>query len=105
MLARRRKHTNTLSTRRFPKLDTSVYHTGEPPRKKKKEVFSKMNAEKLKKDIERAAEMAESIHDDMVEKFTRDNIPSEIMIQALNITNELSILVWNLKNISEGVEA
>lgn len=62
-----------------------------------------MNAEKLKKDIGRAIELAQSAHDDMVEKFTSDNVPSEIMIQALEITSQLATLKWYLEYISEEV--
>lgn len=64
-----------------------------------------MNAEKLKKDIESAAEMAQSIHDEMVEEFTGGSIPSEITIKALNISNQIATLVWYLGHISEGVLA
>ena len=71
-----------------------------------KEVFSKMNAEKLKKDIERAIEVAKSIHDDMVEKLTVDNADSATMIRELEeITSRLSTLVWYLGHISEEVDA
>ncbi len=62
-----------------------------------------MNEEKMKQDIGRAIEMAQSIHDEMVDKFTRDSVPSEIMIQALNITGQMATLVWYLGHISEEV--
>jgi len=62
-----------------------------------------VNEEKTKKDIARAIEMAQAIHDEMVEKFTRDSVPSEIMIQALNITGQLATLVWYLEHVGEEV--
>lgn len=64
-----------------------------------------MNAENLKKDIARSIEMATSIHDDMVEEFTGDNIPAEVETKALQITERLATLVWYLKHISEGIAA
>lgn len=60
-----------------------------------------MDKTKLKQDIDRTIELVESIHDDMVEKFTRDSVPSEIMIQALNLTSQLATLKWYLEQIGE----
>ena len=64
-----------------------------------------MNAEKLKKDIGRAAELAQSIHDDMVETFAADGVPSEIAMYALNVTGHIATLKWYLEHISEEVSA
>lgn len=64
-----------------------------------------MNAEKLKKDLAGVIELAQSIHDDMVEEFTGDNIPAEVETKALEITNRLATLVWHLEHISEGIAA
>lgn len=64
-----------------------------------------MNAEKLKKDITRSIELAQSIHDAMVEEFTGDNIPAEVETKALQITGRLATLVWYLEHISEGIAA
>lgn len=61
-----------------------------------------MDKTKLKQDIDRTIELVESIHDDMVEKFTGDSVPSEIMIQALNLTSQLATLKWYLEQIGEG---
>lgn len=61
--------------------------------------------EKLKMQLSCAIDMAESIHGDMVEKFTRDSVPSEIMIQALEITGQLAALEWYLGHIREEVGA
>lgn len=62
-----------------------------------------MNAEKLKKDIGRAITWAQSVHDEVVEKFTSDGVDREVMTDALNITYRLEALVWYLEGISEGV--
>lgn len=60
-----------------------------------------MDKTKLKWSINQAIELAESIHDDMVEKFTGDSVPSEIMIRALNLTSQLATLKWYLEQIGE----
>lgn len=60
-----------------------------------------MDKAKLKQDLDRTIELVESIHDDMVEQFTRDGVPSEIMIQALNLTSQLATLKWYLEQIGE----
>lgn len=60
-----------------------------------------MDKAKLKQDIDRTIELVESIHDDMAEQFTRDSVPSEIMIQALNLASQLATLKWYLEQIGE----
>lgn len=60
-----------------------------------------MDKTNLKQDIDRTIELVESIHHDMVEQFTRDSVPSEIMIQALNLTSQLATLKWYLEQIGE----
>lgn len=59
-----------------------------------------MNAEKLKKDITSSIGLAQSIHDDMVEEFTGDNIPAEVETKALQITERLATLVWYLQHLT-----
>lgn len=65
-----------------------------------------MNAEKLKKDLSGAIEMAQSIHDDMVEKFVDAvGVDDSIKADAQNITSQIATLVWYLEHVSEGVSA
>ncbi len=56
----------------------------------------------MKAAIENAVDLAKSIRDDMVTKFTADSVPSEIMILALELTSRLDTLVWRLENVKEG---
>lgn len=56
----------------------------------------------MKAAIENAVDLAKSIRDDMVAKFTADSVPSEIMILALELTSRLDTLVWYLENDKEG---
>lgn len=76
------------------------YTTLETSAQDEKGGFS-MDKAKLKQDLDRTIELVESIHDDMVEQFTRDGVPSEIMIQALNLTSQLATLKWYLEQIGE----
>ena len=64
-----------------------------------------MNAEKLKKDIGRAAELAQSIHDEMVDIFTDTATEEMTLAQALEIISGLATLKWYLEYIGEGVSA
>lgn len=56
----------------------------------------------MKAEIENAVKLAQSIRDDLVKTFISDSVPSEIMIQALELTSRLDALVWCLKNDKEG---
>ena len=65
-----------------------------------------MNEARVKRDIERAVEMAQSINDDMVEWWViRESVPSGLMTQALDLSCRLATLKWYLEYISEGVSA
>lgn len=64
-----------------------------------------MNAEKLQKDIAKAIEMVESIHDDMVDEFIAKDFPSEIVASAMEFTSRLATVVWYLRYVNEGVSA
>ncbi len=60
-----------------------------------------MNEEKMRHDIGRAIEMAQSIHDDVVKNFVEAGLDSAIEAQAMETVSALATLVWYLKHISE----
>lgn len=62
-------------------------------------------AEKLKKELGHAIELVQSVHDEMMKKFTSSSVPSEIMLQALEITGQIAALKWYLEYISEEVRS
>lgn len=64
-----------------------------------------MNTEKLKQDIARAIEMAESIRKGMLDEFIAKDVPSEVLISALKFTGQLTALKCDLEHISEEVSA
>ncbi len=61
-----------------------------------------MDAEKTKKDIKRAIEIAQSIHDDVVKNFVEADVDSVIKEQALVISSDLATLAWCMERQTAG---
>lgn len=64
-----------------------------------------MNEAKLKKDIDRAAGMAKSLHDEAAALLANTNLDSGDWSDTLGFVCGLATLAWYLEYISEGVSA
>lgn len=64
-----------------------------------------MNAEKLKKDLSRAIEMAQTIHDGMVDVLVAVGPDNDTGALVLEAVSGIATLKWYLEHISEGVSA
>lgn len=64
-----------------------------------------MNEEKMRHEIQRAMEMAEAIHDGMVENLVDADVDSAVKGYATGAVLGLATLKWYLEHISEGVRS
>lgn len=64
-----------------------------------------MNTEKLKKELIEAVNLAESVHDDLVDILADQSAGTETWCRLVQSVSGLATLKWYLGHISEGVGA